>query len=126
VTRALLDETRVHPAIRARLAEQGHAVIAEVEAAVAAHPIVVVGMGLNPFPRKARKWLDAAGIAYQYIGYGSYLSDWRKRLALKLWTGWTTFPMIFVGGQLIGGAEDLQRLGVDAVRQAAAARPPRV
>ena len=121
MTRALFDESRVHPAIRQKMAEQGRAVIAEVEAAVAANAVVVVGMSLNPFPRKARKWLDAAGIAYTYIEYGSYLSEWKKRLSLKLWLGWPTFPMIFIRGQFIGGAQDLERLGVDAVRTAAAA-----
>ena len=121
MTRALFDESRVHPAIRQKMAEQGRAVIAEVEAAVAANAVVVVGMSLNPFPRKARKWLDAAGIAYTYIEYGSYLGEWKKRLSLKLWLGWPTFPMIFIRGQFIGGAEDLERLGVDAVRTAAAA-----
>ena len=123
MTRALFDESRVHPAIRQKMAEQGRAVIAEVEAAVAANAVVVVGMSLNPFPRKARKWLDAAGIAYTYIEYGSYLGEWKKRLSLKLWLGWPTFPMIFIRGQFIGGAEDLERLGVDAVRTAAAASP---
>ncbi len=125
MTRPLFDESRVHPAIRQQRAEQGAAVIAEVEAAVATHAVVVVGMSLNPFPRNARKWLDAAGIAYKYIEYGSYLSDWRKRLSLKLWLGWTTFPMIFVDGQFIGGAQDLERLGVDAVKKAVAASPRR-
>ena len=123
MTRALFDESRVHPAIRQKMAEQGQALIAEVEAAIAANAVVVVGMSLNPFPRKARKWLDAAGIAYTYIEYGSYLSEWKKRLSLKLWLGWPTFPMIFIRGQFIGGAEDLERLGVDAVRTAAAASP---
>ena len=52
MTRALFDESRVHPAIRQKMAEQGRAVIAEVEAAVAANAVVVVGMSLNPFPRK--------------------------------------------------------------------------
>ena len=123
MTRALFDESRVHPAIRQKMAEQGQALIAEVEAAIAANAVVVVGMSLNPFPRKARKWLDAAGIAYTYIEYGSYLGEWKKRLSLKLWLGWPTFPMIFIRGQFIGGAEDLERLGVDAVRTAAAASP---
>jgi monothiol glutaredoxin len=125
VTRVLFDESRVHPAIRQKMDDQGRTVIAEVQAAVAAHAIVVVGMALNPFPRAARKWLDAAGIAYHYICYGSYLSDWRKRLSLKLWMGWTTFPMIFIDGEFIGGAEDLKRLGVDAVKQAAGASSKR-
>jgi monothiol glutaredoxin len=47
---------------------------------------------------------------HHYLEYGSYLSQWQKRLPLKLWTGWPTFPMIFVKGVLIGGYEELQRL----------------
>jgi monothiol glutaredoxin len=27
-----------------------------------------------------------------------------------MWTGWPTFPMIFVQGSFIGGADELQRL----------------
>jgi glutaredoxin-related protein len=119
VTRLILDDSRVHPAIRARIADEGRAVISEVEAAVAANAVVVVGMGLNPFPRKARKWLDAAGVPYKYIEYGSYVSAWRKRLPLKLWTGWTTFPMVFVHGQFIGGANDLARLDPATLKKAA-------
>ncbi len=121
MTRQILDDSRVHPAIRARIADEGRAVIAEVEAAVAANAIVVVGMAWNPFPRKARQWLDKAGIAYKYIEYGSYLTDWRKRLPLKLWTGWTTFPLIFVDGQFIGGYEDLARLPPATLKKGAGA-----
>jgi glutaredoxin len=121
VTRQILDDSRVHPAIRARIAEEGRAVIAEVEAAVAANAVVVVGMAWNPFPRKARQWLDQAGVAYKYIEYGNYASQWRKRLPLKLWTGWTTFPMIFVDGQFIGGFDDLARLDPAALKRGAAA-----
>ena len=47
---------------------------------------------------------------YKYLEYGSYLGDWRRRLALKMWTGWPTFPMVFVKGVLVGGAEDVKRL----------------
>ena len=54
----------------------------------------------NPYPRKARKALDAAGVPYHYLSYGSYFSDWRRRNALKMWTGWPTFPMVFVKGTL--------------------------
>ncbi len=125
MTRAILDESRVHPAIRARLADEGKAIIAEVEAAVAANAVVVVGMGWNPFPRRARKWLDGAGIPYKYLEYGHYLNDWRKRLPLKLWTGWTTFPMIFVKGEFIGGAAELMRMNQNSLKQAIAASPAR-
>ena len=125
VTRPILDESRVHPSIRARLSDEGKDVIAEVEAAVAANAIVVVGMRWNPFPGKARKWLAAAGVPYKYIEYGSYVSQWRKRLPLKLWTGWTTFPMIFVNGQFIGGATDLMRMDPPTLKQSTAGWPVR-
>lgn len=125
MTRPILDESRVSPAIRARISDEGKDVIAEVEAAVAANAVVVVGMRWNPFPGKARKWLDAAGIAYKYIEYGSYVSQWRKRLPLKLWTGWTTFPMVFVDGQFIGGADDLARLDPATLKKGSAAAPVR-
>ncbi len=108
--RAVLDESRLHPAIRARVAGLHADVVQAVQAAMAAHPVVVVGMGGNPFVRKARRALQGAGIAHAYLGYGSYLGDWRRRNALKMWTGWPTFPMVFVKGQLVGGADDLQRL----------------
>ena len=116
--RELLPETRIHPAIREQIASHQSAIVREVQAAVAAHPVVVVGMAVNPFPRKARRLLDAARIPYHYLGYGSYLSQWRRRNALKMWTGWPTFPMVFVRGTLVGGAGDLQKLIADGQLQA--------
>ena len=110
MARAILDEARIHPAIRAKIAGHHADIVREVEAAVAANDVVVVGMKQNPMPRKARKALDARGIPYKYLEYGSYLNTWRRRNALKMWTGWPTFPMIFVKGVLIGGATDLDRL----------------
>jgi len=38
------------------------------------------------------------------------MSQWRRRTALKMWTGWQTFPMVFVKGTLVGGANDVQKL----------------
>jgi monothiol glutaredoxin len=108
--RAVLAEAQIHPAVRERIAQHNAAVVAEVQQAVSAHPVVVVGMGMNPFPRKAKRLLEQAGVTYHYMGYGSYLSQWRLRNALKMWTGWPTFPMVFVKGVFIGGANDLKAL----------------
>lgn len=108
--RAVLAESQIHPAVRERVARHQSAIVAEVQQAVRDHAVVVVGMGINPFPRKARRALDAAGVPYHYLGYGSYFSGWRRRTALKMWTGWPTFPMVFVKGVLVGGANDLQAL----------------
>lgn len=108
--RPILDESNIHPAIREKIATHEQAIVREVQDAIAKHPVVVVGMGMNPFPKKARHALDAAGVAYQYLEYGHYFNTWRQRNALKLWTGWPTMPMVFVKGVLVGGADDLSRL----------------
>ena len=108
--RTVLAEARIHPAIRDKIANLHADFLAEVQSAVDANPVLVVGMQGNPHCARARKALQAAGIAFKYLGYGSYLSQWRLRNTLKMWTGWPTFPMVFVKGTLVGGASDLDAL----------------
>ena len=108
--RPVLPLANIHPAIQNFVATNRQRLVQEVQAAVAAHPVVVVGMGMNPMPKKARQLLDNAGIAHHDMVYGNYVSMWRDRNALKLWTGWPTFPMVFVRGTLIGGASDVEKL----------------
>ena len=86
------------------------ATVNEVKDAVAKHPIVVVGMAHNPVVKRARQTLEKANLDFHYLEYGNYFSMWRPRLAIKLWSGWPTYPQVFVRGQLIGGADDLQAL----------------
>ena len=110
MTRPLLDDAHIHLAIRNTIATHQQTIVREVQAAIAAHAVVVVGMGANPFPKKARRALDAAGVAHHDLDYGNYFSQWRERNALKMWTGWPTLPMVFVRGTLVGGANDLDKL----------------
>lgn len=108
--RHILPESSLHPAIRERVSGHHRAVVEAVQQAVASNDVVVVGMRANPFPRKARALLQAAGIPHAYLEHGSYLSGWRERTALKMWCGWPTLPMVFVKGQLVGGYTDLKAL----------------
>ena len=108
--RDTFPEAKVHSAIAEKIATYRHEQVAQVKALIAAHRVVVLGMSQNPYPKRARRLLDDKGIAYEYLGIGSYMSDWKPRLVLKMWTGWPTFPMIFVDGVLIGGFQDLERL----------------
>lgn len=108
--RPILDEAHIHPAIRGRIEQQHADVVDEVRAAIERHDVVVVGMAQNPHPKRARRALRAKGIEHCYLEYGSYLSKWRPRTALKMFTGWPTFPMIFIKGTFIGGASDLAAL----------------
>ena len=108
--RQILDESRMHPAIRDKIANLNADIVHNVQAAAGSNPVLVVGMLGNPSCRRARAALAAADVPHHYLEYGSYLSAWRQRNALKMWTGWPTFPMVFVKGSLVGGASDLQRL----------------
>lgn len=106
----MLDESRLHPAIRDAVVHYEADIVHNVQAASGANPVLVVGMAGNPFCTRARKALNAAGIAHQYLEFGSYFSQWRRRNALKMWSGWPTFPMVFVKGSLVGGADELRKL----------------
>ncbi len=82
----------------------------EVKAAVARDRIVVIGMGQNPVVRRAKKMLNEAKLPFTSIDHGNYLTGYRRRLAIKMWTGFPTFPQVFVEGTLIGGARELGKL----------------
>ena len=108
--RQILEEARLHPAIRDKVANHHADIVHNVQAAAASNAVLVVGMRQNPACKRARKLLNDGGVAHHYLEYGSYLSLWRMRNALKMWTGWPTFPMVFVKGALVGGASDLDKL----------------
>jgi monothiol glutaredoxin len=106
--RQILSSDRVRPEAAQKMAAHHPDVVREVSETVRNHDVVVVGMAQNPHVRNVRKALDQAGVRYTYLEYGSYLSQWQRRLAIKLWSGWPTFPQVFVRGVLFGG-EDLTK-----------------
>lgn len=106
--------TLPHPPVHSAVAQAQAAfqtdLVAEVSKAIVTDKVVVVGVsGLAP-GRKARELLDAQQVPYRYLEYGSYFSGWRRRLALKIWAGWPTFPLVFIKGTFVGGASDLKAL----------------
>lgn len=110
MSRYILSESRIHAAIQSTISNNHREFVEGVINTVDNTPVVVIGMAGNPVCKRACKILKAQGTTFTYLEYGSYLKEWRKRNALKMWTGWKTFPMIFVNGTLIGGADDLQKL----------------
>jgi glutaredoxin-related protein len=126
-TRLVLDPSRIAPAAAEKLKTFHADVVDEVSSAVAKHPVVVVGMAQNPHVKNVRKALTQAGVEFEYLEYGSYFSEWQKRLAIKQWSGWPTFPQVFVRGVLIGG-EDLTKAALadgtlTSAQQSAGATP---
>jgi glutaredoxin-related protein len=108
--RHILDESKIHPAIRQKITDNQRDMVDEVLDAMKKTDVVVAGMAQNPNCGRACRALKKKGVTFTYIEKGSYLSQWRKRNALKMWTGWPTFPMVFVKGTLVGGADDLEKL----------------
>lgn len=108
--RSILTPNELHADIKGQVLNYNKDIVDEVAKAVSENHVVVVGMRYNDAVYTARKVLKKAGVEFTYLEYGSYTSFWRKRLALKMWTGWPTFPMVFVDQQLVGGSSDLRKL----------------
>ena len=91
----MLSSEGTHPNIKNEVGKYQSDVVQEVAKSVAENSVVVVGMKYNPLVNRASELLKKSGIDFTYLEYGSYTSQWRIRLALKMWTGWPTFPMVF-------------------------------
>lgn len=85
------------------------AVVGEVEQAIQSNEWVIVGMAHNVPVIKAKKFLAEKNVTFKYLEYGNYFSKWKQRLAIKLWSGWPTFPQVFHKGVLVGGFVDLKK-----------------
>src|SRR4051794_11303065 len=96
--RVRLSSEKVSENVDRLVGEFHRGVVDDVARTVASDPVVVVGMAQNPVVKRARKLLDAEGVKYTYLEYGSYFSKWKERLAIKLWAGFPTFPMVFIDG----------------------------
>jgi monothiol glutaredoxin len=108
--RATVEPARIHADIANRVETLHSELIATAQAAVKSNHVVIIGMSQNPHVKQARKALEARNIAFEYLEHGSYFKGWSDRLGFKMWTGWPTFPMVFVDGTLIGGANEVDKL----------------
>lgn len=106
MNRETLSPDRIEPEALKKISGYHSGVVKEVQSAIEGNKVVVVGMAQNPFVKKVRKALDEAKIQYKYLEYGSYFGGWKPRLAIKLWSGWSTYPQVFVNGKLVGGCEE--------------------
>ena len=79
-------------------------IVEEVEQVISSNDVVIIEMVHNPYVRKAKNALRKANISFVYLECGSYFSQWKQRLAIKMWSGWPIFPQVFITGQLLGGA----------------------
>lgn len=106
--RKILNENKITKRAQDSIANFHAAAVAEVENAVQNNEWVIIGMAHNIPVKNARKLLKAKDIKYKYIEHGNYFAGWKVRLAIKLWSGWPTFPQVFHKGVLVGGFSDLK------------------
>lgn len=106
MSREILNSDHIEPEALSKITSYHSSVVKEVQSAVNSNKVVVVGMAQNPFVKKVKKALEDAKVEYKYLEYGSYFGGWKPRLAIKLWSGWATYPQVFVNGKLVGGYED--------------------
>ena len=108
-SRPTLSTDKRTPAV-AEVMDQFHRdVVDQVRTAVEKDPVVVVGMAQNPYVKRVRQALTEAGIPFTYLEYGNYFGMWKQRLAIKMWSGWPTFPQVYVRGTLLGGFDDTRK-----------------
>ncbi|MFZ4405210.1 MAG: glutaredoxin [Pseudobdellovibrionaceae bacterium] len=107
--RKTLASDKVHPDALQTIEKFHSDIVKEVETLIAQHEWVIVGMGQNPVVKGAKKYLTSKEIPFHYFEHGSYFQGWKPRLAIKLWSGWPTFPQVFHKGVLIGGFADLKK-----------------
>ena len=83
--RTVLAADRLHPAIADKVGLPQKSTLAEVQAAIAAHDVVVVGMAMNPHPGQARRALVKAGGkgAIQHAHTRRFLTHQRRHIALR-------------------------------------------
>lgn len=109
MNREILTNDQIDTEALSQISNYHLGIVREVQAAIKSNKVVIVGMRQNPVVKSARRALTAAGISFTYLEYGSYFSMWKERLAIKLWSGWPTYPQVFVEGKLIGGRDETVR-----------------
>ena len=108
-SRPTLSTDKRTPAVAEVMDKFHRDVVDQVRTAVEKDPVVVVGMAQNPYVKRVREALTKAGVPFTYLEYGSYFGMWRQRLAIKMWSGWPTFPQVYVRGTLVGGFDDTRK-----------------
>ena len=81
----------------------------------APEPVLVFAKAGCPHCARAKALLDSKGLVYEEVQLGQGVTS----QALRAVSGNGTTPQVFIGGKLIGGADDLERYFAQGERKAA-------
>ena len=107
MSRKILNEEMINQDALSFINKNHNDVVDEVITAINTNKIVIVGMGQNPVVKKAKKFLVKKNMPFHFLTYGNYFTKWQERLAIKMWSGWPTYPQVFIDGKLVGGCDEL-------------------
>ena len=84
----------------------------EIEKEVRENPVLVYMKGTKDFPQcgfsqRVVQTLRGAGIDFQEV---NVLEDPEKWQAVKTFSDWPTIPQIYIGGEFVGGGDQLAEL----------------
>lgn len=84
----------------------------QIKTMLAEHPIVLFMKGTPEFPmcgfsHRAAQALAEAGAVFHSV---NVLADPQIRAALPQFANWSTFPQLFIHGELIGGCDIIEDL----------------
>ena len=108
------DVQGAHAAVNATPAEPYPDAVRELAALVSSKdaPVIMFALEWCEFCWSARRMLDSYGIGYKAVAldstdYAAGNRGGKLREALRVKTGWSTIPQIFIGGEFLGGFTDL-------------------
>ena len=86
-------------------------VMERIRSLVNENPVIIFMKGTPQFPMcgfssRASQALKGCGVPFAYV---NVLEDAEIYENLPKFADWPTYPQIFVNGQLIGGADDLEK-----------------
>ena len=89
----------------------------EILATVAEHKVVVYSKSWCPDSRYTKKQLNDAGIEHKVIELDLIEDGKNMERALEKLTKYTEVPNVFVNGEHIGGRDEVDEIGVEAIRR---------
>jgi glutaredoxin-related protein len=82
--------------------------LTSISVSVEKNTCVVITIENGPYTRQILEILKENGIEVQLIEIGTPFTKIKEREMVKIWSGWDSFPQIYLNGFLLGGYEELK------------------
>ncbi|XP_010940165.1 glutaredoxin [Elaeis guineensis] len=87
--------------------EQGEMALAKAKELVSSNPVMVFSKSYCPYCTRVKQLLSQLGASYKVIELDVESDGSEVQSALAEWTGLRTVPNVFIGGNHIGGCDNV-------------------